>query len=198
MAVIRAFIAINLSPEILIRLRDISEEIRKKFKNLPVHWVPVNNIHLTLKFLGDVSISNLEYLQKSLGNVVMSHSACEISVGGIGAYPKIQQPRIIWVGLEVPQELYSLQKNIEIESEKLGYSRENRQFTPHLTIGRVTRNAMQKDIQILAEVIEKSNVGFLGVTRVKEVHLYRSDLNPSGSVYTSLFTASLSEKKSKQ
>jgi RNA 2',3'-cyclic 3'-phosphodiesterase len=191
MSVIRAFIAVDLSPEILSRIRDVSENIRNRMNDLPVRWVPVENIHLTLKFLGDVSVSNLEILQKVFREVVASHAACEISVGGLGAYPKINQPRVIWVGLEAPQELLSLQTDIEIESEKLGYPREERCFSPHLTIGRVPRNGLAQDIARLVRVLEESKVGFLGATRINNVNLYRSDLRPGGAVYTSLYSASL-------
>lgn len=162
-------------------------------KDVPVRWVPVENIHLTLKFLGNVSTANLEILKDILGKVVSNHSECDISVGGIGAFPKPHNPRVIWVGMEVPQELVSLQHNIEIESARLGYSREYRPFSPHLTFGRVSRNASAQDVHAIAEVLENYKVGFLGATRLKTVYLYRSDLKTDGAVYTPIYSATLEE-----
>ena len=196
MSVIRAFIAVNLSPEILERIDQVSLDLRARMKDIPVRWVPVENIHLTLKFLGNVSTANLEILKDILGKVVSSHSECDISVGGIGAFPKPHNPRVIWVGMEVPQELVTLQHNIEIETARLGYSREYRPFSPHMTFGRVSRNASAQDVHAIAEVLENYKVGFLGATRLKTVYLYRSDLKPDGAVYTPIYSAALEEAES--
>ena len=196
MSVIRAFIAVNLSPEILEGIEQVSLDLRARMKDVPVRWVPVENIHLTLKFLGNVSTANLEILKDILGKVVSSHSECDISVGGIGAFPKPHNPRVIWVGMEVPQELVTLQHNIEIETARLGYSREHRPFSAHLTFGRVSRNASAQDVHAIAEVLENYKVGFLGATRLKTVYLYRSDLKPDGAVYTPIYSATLEEAES--
>jgi 2'-5' RNA ligase len=193
MSVIRAFIAINLSQEILERIEQVSLELRSRLEGVPIRWVPADNIHLTLKFLGNVSTANLEMLKEILGKVVTNHRECDISVGGIGAFPKPHNPRVIWVGMEVPQELVALQHNIEIETARLGYSREHRPFSAHLTFGRVSRNASAQDVHAIADVLESYKVGFLGATRLKTVYLYRSDLKPDGAVYTPIYSASLGE-----
>ena len=196
MSVIRAFIALNLSQEILERIDQVSLDLRTRMKEAPVRWVPVENIHLTLKFLGNVSTANLEILKDILGKVVSSHHECDISVGGIGAFPKLQNPRVIWIGMEIPQELVALQHIIEIETARLGYSREYRSFSPHLTFGRVSRNASAQDVHAIAEVLETFKVGFLGATRLKTVYLYRSDLQPEGAAYTPIYTAALEDTES--
>lgn len=193
MSVIRAFIAINLSQEILERIEQTSLELRSRLEGVPIRWVPADNIHLTLKFLGNVSTANLEMLKEILGKVVTNHRECDISVGGIGAFPKPHNPRVIWVGMEVPQELVALQYNIEIETARLGYSREHRPFSAHLTFGRVSRNASVQDVHAIADVLESYKVGFLGATRLKTVYLYRSDLKSDGAVYTPIYSASLGE-----
>jgi 2'-5' RNA ligase len=193
MSVIRAFIAIELSPEIQERLEGVSAQLKGRLEGAPVRWVPIENIHLTLKFLGDVSLSNLDMLKKILAGVSSMHRDFEISAGGLGAFPKIQNPRVIWVGLEAPAELAGLQHAIDQETARLGYAREDRPFSPHLTLGRVSRNATAGDIHGIADVLGGFKVGFLGVACVEAVHLFRSDLNPGGAVYTRLFTAALKE-----
>ena len=188
---IRAFIAIELSKEIIQRLDQVSKELQSNLAGVPVRWVPAENIHLTLKFLGDVSESNLEMLTKILHSAVVAHPPFEVSVGVLGAFPKVHQPRVIWIGLEAPPELISIQHAIESETARLGYTQEDRPFSPHLTLGRVSRNATARDLQAIASQLERSKVGFLGATRVEAIHLFRSDLNPGGAIYTSLFTAPL-------
>lgn len=192
MSVLRAFIAIEMSPEIRRRLDQVSEELKQRLKDIPVRWVPVENIHLTLKFLGDVSVANLEVLKKILQSEIAGHHPFEMSVGELGAFPSNRRPRVIWVKVEAPAELEAVQRGIETESTRLGYAREERAFSPHLTLGRVSRNASSRDVRRISEVLESYKVGFLGAARVQAVHLFRSDLQPGGAVYTCLFTVPLS------
>ena len=193
MEVIRAFIAINLSPDVLDRIEQVASDLKKRMDTVPIRWVPVDNIHLTLKFLGNVSTANLEILKDILGKVVANHHECDISVGGIGVYPKAHNPRVIWVGMKVPQELINLQHELEIETARLGYSREHRPFSPHLTFGRVSRNASADDVHVIAEILDNYKVGFLGATRLRTIYLFRSDLTPEGAEYTPIYSAALNE-----
>jgi RNA 2',3'-cyclic 3'-phosphodiesterase len=193
MPVIRAFIAIDLTPEIIKRLEQVSKQLKTRLDGVPVRWVPVDNIHLTLKFLGDVSVANVEMLQKILLAEINGHHAFEISVGGLGAFPSARRARVVWVGVEAPAELAAVQSGVDGAMDRLGYAREDRPFSPHLTLGRVSRNAAAQDERLIYEAIEAIKLGFLGVARVQGVHLYKSDLHPNGAVYTRLFTASLKE-----
>lgn len=189
MSVFRAFIAIDLPQDILTRLDQVSELLRQAKAGMPVRWVPSTNIHLTLKFLGDVSDSNYPMLTEIL---VAEASTCRpfvLSVGGLGAFPNLRRPRVIWVGVEAPNETMILQRGIDAETARLGYQSEKHRFSPHLTLGRVARNATARDVKDISNVLQAAEVGFLGVARVEEIHLYRSDLKPGGAVYTRLFTA---------
>ena len=191
MAVIRAFIALDLPPEVIQCLDDVSQQLREKLIGAPVRWVPVENIHLTLKFLGDVSESNIDMLTDLLQSIVSNVKQFELSVGGLGAYPKPHRPRVIWVGVEAPPDLMIAQRSVESEMSRLGYARERRPFNPHLTLGRVSRHSTNQDVRNIADVIKSNNVGYLGSARVTAFHIYRSDLKPSGAVYTKLFSATL-------
>jgi 2'-5' RNA ligase len=191
MTVIRAFIAIELSPEIQDKLKEVIIQNKRQLDNFPIRWVPGDNIHLTLKFLGDVSIASLDLLTDTLKTECSHHPPFEISVGESGAYPRTNRPRVLWVGVKAPQELYILQKGIEAQMEKLGYARESRPFSPHLTLGRVKSYTSTSDLNKITMVIESNKVGFLGAKRVKDVILFKSDLKPSGAEYTKIFTASL-------
>jgi 2'-5' RNA ligase len=191
MSVIRTFIAIDLSEEIYRRLDEVAHNLQERLSGVPIRWVPVRNIHVTLKFLGDVSNKNLEVLKKLLESEAHGHSPFEISVGDLGAFPSERRPRVLWAGVEAPQELTALQHGIEAETARLGYAPEDRPFSPHLTLGRVGRNANSQDLRRVGEVLKTYKVGFLGATRIGAVHLYRSDLQPGGAVYSQLYSAIL-------
>jgi 2'-5' RNA ligase len=193
MSVIRAFIAVDLTPEVQDCLKQISSQLKNEMGDVPIRWVAPENIHLTLKFLGDVSTNNIEVLTELLEAETANQKPMVISVGGIGAFPKIRNPRVIWVGIEAPAELVALHRTIDSQTARIGYAPDRRPFSPHLTLGRVSRNATPRDVRKIGDVLANQKIGFLGVARIREVHLYRSDLKPSGAVYTKLFTAAFTE-----
>jgi 2'-5' RNA ligase len=188
---VRAFIAVDLSIEVQRGLEGVLGQLQPALHGAPVRWVPPRNMHLTLKFLGDVSPKNLEMIKGILAAEAENHSPFEIQVGELGAFPSIRRPRVVWIGVQAPPALEKLQHEIDLQTARLGYPQEERKFTPHLTLGRVGRNASPKDADKIAEVLSATPVGLLGSTRIREVYLYRSDLNPQGAVYTRLFTALL-------
>jgi RNA 2',3'-cyclic 3'-phosphodiesterase len=192
MSVIRAFIAIDLGPEIRRMLDQVIMQLKDRLVDVPIRWVPAENIHLTLMFLGDVSLKSLEMLKKVLQNEVISHHSFEFSVGGLGAFPNTRHARVLWVGVEAPAELVNVQRGLETAVSRLGYSREDRPFSAHLTLGRVSRNATSKDIHLISDVFESTKIGFLGVAQVDEIHLLKSDLRPTGAIYSRVFSAPLS------
>lgn len=189
MRVVRAFIAIELSPEIYKRLDQVINQLKDCLSGMPIRWVPAQNIHLTIKFLGDVSVANLEMLE----NIILSEANCrppfEVSIGELGAYPSLRRPRVIWVGVKAPPELTGFQRGVETETARLGYTPEKRAFSPHLTLGRVSRNANSEGVKEIGLVLGDCKVGFLGATRIKSVYLFRSDLKPGGAVYSKLYSA---------
>ncbi len=98
---------------------------------------------------------------------------------------------MLWVGLKAPPELGSLQRSIEAAAARLGYESEERDFSPHLTIGRVRQNASSGDLHKIRAALEDCRVGLLGSTTLDAIHLFKSELRPEGSVYTRLFSAPL-------
>ncbi len=193
MSVIRAFIAIDLPLPIQQQLAAILDQLRKPDTNA-VRWVPAQNIHLTIKFLGDVSPANLEILTRILKVEVSRYRPFEIKVGGLGAFPSVRRPRVIWIGVEAPPTLQALQRSIETETVHLGYPVEERPFSPHLTLGRVAHNATPDEVRKVADTLVGMKVGDLGTARIDHVRLFRSDLQPGGAVYTPLFTTQMQPK----
>jgi RNA 2',3'-cyclic 3'-phosphodiesterase len=192
MAVIRAFIAIDLPVSIQQQLDHISKQLQAQCSTNAIRWVPAQNIHLTLKFLGEVSSTNLELLTKLIKAETIRHRSFQIQVGELGAFPTLRRPRVIWVGIQAPPALMSLQHSIESETIRLGYAVEERPFSAHLTLARISHNASPEDVRKTGEVLASTKVGPLGIVCVKTVNLFRSDLQPGGAVYTPLLTAPLS------
>ncbi|WP_322509636.1 RNA 2',3'-cyclic phosphodiesterase [Anaerolinea sp.] len=190
MNAIRAFVAIDLPEDLRHKLGEIMDSLKKKTPRA-VRWVPPQNIHLTLKFLGNVSPNNLNTLTQMLRQEALRHSPMQFSVGGLGAFPSKQRPRVIWVGVHAPPALMDLQRCVDQETAVLGYPVEEREYSPHLTLGRVSQNVTALELRQIADALFDTHVGDLGVVRVTEIRLYRSDLQPGGSVYTPLFTAPL-------
>jgi len=191
---IRSFIAIELPGTIQEKLEQVIKDLRSQ-GTLPIRWVPSRNIHLTLKFLGDVPEEQLESIGQMLGEEAACHQPFEIRISKLGAFPNALKPRVIWLGIEKSTVLGELQQSIEEGTISLGFPRENRRFHPHLTLGRVKRNASHRDIKEISLMLNEQEITNLAVVQVDSVCLFRSDLRPGGAVYSILSTANLQRAK---
>jgi 2'-5' RNA ligase len=156
-----------------------------------VRWVTPENIHLTLKFLGDISSAHTDLLERALKTEVGQCLPFEIDVDGLGVFPNVRRPRVIWIGLNAPADLARLQRNLETVTARLGYVSDDKPFSPHLTIGRIREQLSSDEARALRPALENAKVGLLGRFAVKSVHLFQSELKPGGPIYTCLSTAVL-------
>ena len=184
---LRSFIAIEIPVEIQNAISHSTTALQRALPKPIIRWVSPQNVHLTLKFLGDVSPANLERLAEVLKIEAAVHGMFSMPVGGIGAFPTSRRARVIWIGLEAPPALVALQRGVEAASARLGYTREDRPFSPHLTIGRVGQNVTAADLQKIRTALDGTSVGSLGMVDVNAIHIFKSDLQPGGSVYSHLF-----------
>jgi 2'-5' RNA ligase len=189
---VRAFVALETPPEIQQALHQISADLKAKLKGLPLRWVAVENIHLTLKFLGDIWEDNIKAISDLLLAKTKSVPTFEIELGGLGVFPNPRKPTVIWVGVAAPEILTDLQKLLETELSQLGLPAEQRPFSPHLTLARVRREARTADLQRIGEIIASTRIAAPAEGRIDSVTLFRSDLKPSGAVYNALFRSPLS------
>lgn len=192
---IRAFIAIDLPPAFLEAIGSLQDELRHSTKG--IRWVKSGNIHLTLKFLGDVSGATLDELGEILASACKGHAPIELSMGSPGGFPNMERPRVIWLGLEGELEkLEALEEEIEKVCRPAGFPREKRSFHPHLTLGRVKdpRKA-SADMADLADLLGRAKTASAGTFTVNAVHLYKSDLTRDGAIYTKLKSFQLKQEK---
>ena len=187
---VRTFIAIKLSPEIISKISGVQEELKRT--DAKVKWVKPKNIHLTLKFLGHITSEELEKVKIAIRETLKPFRPFGISISGLGAFPKIEYPRIIWLGVdEGKEELKRMASNLEERLAQIGFAKEKREFSPHLTLGRVKS---QKEKGGLTEALTNTEASHLGSMRVTKLSIVKSELKPQGPIYTSLEEISLSGK----
>lgn len=187
----RTFIAIELSDIIKQELSRIQSEL--KDADADVKWVELENIHLTLRFLGEITDQQLIQVKEALDKIAPLFNPYEIKLSGIGAFPKLDFPRVVWVGIkEGVDETKKITENIENELSKFDFQKEEHAFTPHLTIGRVSS---PKNKQALKDKILTLNLKPLTINSqlVAKLNLFQSTLTPQGPIYTCLHTSQLSE-----
>ena len=177
----RLFVAVDTPPEVKDRLEHLCAELRES--HAQVRWESRNKFHVTMKFLGAADDSLVQNVMAALERVSGGREPFSVTVRGIGTFPNLRNPRIVWVGVDDPTGgLVRLHVSIDQELVPLGFQPEDRAFHPHLTLGRIkgTRN-----LHTLRRMLE--SVTFEGQpTTVHEILLVRSELKPSGSVYTIL------------
>ncbi len=179
---IRTFLAIELPRPLLMKIEEVLGDLRSS--QADVRWVNPENIHLTLKFFGNIDESKIEPIVQSIDRLVQETPTILLRVKGMGAFPNLRNPRVIWLGLsEGKESLNSFQKKLEIEFKKIGFPPEDRPFHPHLTLGRVKSSRGKED---LARRMERYREEEFGEIQAEKVILFKSDLRPSGPIYTPL------------
>jgi len=179
---IRSFLAIEIPVTVLKKIEMVQEDL--KSSRADVRWVNPGKMHLTLKFFGNIEESQVEPIVDSIGGPVRAVSPFPLQAKGLGAFPQIRNPRVIWLGLVDSRKiLIPFQKELEDQFEKIGFQRENRPFQPHLTLGRTTSSRGRDE---LVGRIEKYREEEFGEVQVEGITLFKSELRPSGPIYTVL------------
>ena len=175
---LRCFIAVRLPGPVKKAIGEMIEDLKKS--GADVKWVPYENIHLTLKFLGSTEESLVEDIKEALSKKLSSYSPFYIKISGAGCFPDERRPRVVWVGSGDAAQITDLQADVESELRKLGFPSEERKFSPHLTIGRVRS---QKKITEMLKRLEEYRSSSFDDLEVKGVTLMKSELKPAGAEY---------------
>ena len=179
---IRSFLAIELPKPVLKKIEEVQGDLRSTHAD--VRWVNPEKIHLTLKFFGNIEESRIDPIFKSIEEPIRNTLPFSLKVRGLGAFPNLKNPRVIWMGLVDGREvLISFQKQIETQLEKIGFQPEDRPFHPHLTLGRMKSSRGKEE---LVGRMEKHKEEEFGDFQVERVILFKSDLRPTGPIYTPL------------
>ncbi len=175
---IRLFIAIDLPERMKDVLLETAAQMGQYLPDRAVRWVKPEQMHLTLRFLGDTAVSQLPDLQDQLTQLTSRYGAFRLHLNGVGAFPNRNRPRVVWVGLGGDLAvLQKMQAELEDRVVAMEWSREKRPFSPHVTLGRV-KDARQ--VQALNWDVALAKMEF----EVTAVQLVQSELRPSGAVYT--------------
>jgi 2'-5' RNA ligase len=192
---LRAFVAVELTAEIHDMLEARQNELRSAMGRASggVRWSRAESVHVTLQFLGNVPMSLVPDISAALKVACEGSSALNLAVGGIGAFPNIGRPRVVWIGLEGDTvRLRALATAIGKRLEPLGY-KPDKPFEPHITLGRVRESVRPDELRAIAQALAAQ--GALGASKVsfmvRSVSLMESHLQPGGSVYTRLASAEL-------
>jgi 2'-5' RNA ligase len=188
-SMIRAFIAAKIEDAVLERIAQATEALRSKLHD--VRWIPMANWHLTFKFLGSVDEARVEEIGAALERKLNLFPRCTISVKGLGIFPDVQRPRVLWAGVE-GRDLAALAEGVENALAPLGFEREQRAFKPHLTIGR-WREGKRAGPELERELAAWRWFDF-GRSGIVSVELFQSILKRSGAEYCKLKTVPLEQQ----
>jgi len=183
---IRSFIAIELPDELKAKLGQLEAQL-KSGQQLRVKWVDPSSIHLTLKFLGNISVSRVGEIAKAMEVAAQGVPPFELEVKGLGAFPNLKRIQVFWIGVGgEADKLGQLQQRIESNLARLGFTPESRPFTGHITLARMRDQASSDERQRFGQLITQTRFDIDYVFPVEAVSLMRSQLTREGAIYSRL------------
>jgi len=185
--IIRTFLAIDLDPEILQTIKNIQDDLKNI--DCDIKWVKPENINLTLKFLGEIKDKRIDAINQALEDLFQSTAPIKTELTELGAFPIIDKPRVLWVGLkDKERQIVQLVASLEKKLLTIGFKKDQKLFTPHITIGRIRS---PKNLNLLSQAISNHSLP-TGLTQtIQSVTLNKSTLTPQGPIYETLSTFKL-------
>ena len=187
---IRAFIAVGIDPKTVGRISEATDQLKPSIAG--IRWAPLTNLHLTVKFLGDVEETTIDPIARALRQHIAPFPRFTINAKGLGVFPDVKRPQVLWVGLE-GIHLAELASTVETALKPLGFEPEKRGFKPHLTIGR-WRQRDKSTAKFIAELERWAGYEF-GKSEVRNIILFQSMLRPEGAIHRPLEKILLSDEK---
>lgn len=189
----RTFIAVDFPKETLNKIHEIINYFKSQTPNKALKWVSTDNLHLTLKFLGEISPDNLSQVKNIITTSLCNQTAFDIGIEGLGMYPNACKPRVIWLGITNSGPLVAIHNKLDTALKAVDIQPERRDYSPHLTIARVRRKADSDIVRAIGETMSQFKVDSLGTIRIDKVCLYQSKLTPEGPIYTPLLSVPLNK-----
>ncbi len=185
--VLRTFIAVHLSAEVRQWLGEARSMLASRILSGTVRWVNVDAIHITLEFLGEIPAGRIGDISAVMDDAAWGCRPFRLVVEGLGCFPDTARPRVIWAGVRREPALMELQKRLEDGLEKVGFPRERRAFSPHLTLGRVRDGVTGKELGDIGRAAQNAPVKSGVSMDVSGYALYKSVLRPTGPEYSILY-----------
>jgi 2'-5' RNA ligase len=186
----RLFVALDIPEDVRSAIGALAAKLRPACRN--ARWVRIDGVHVTLKFIGETSPEKSEAMKTALA-ALPSRASIPMNFRGLGFFPNDRRPRVLWAGIEAGPDLAALASAVDTALAALGIPREERAFSPHLTLARFDT---PRGLEALHAAIEKGGHLEFGATTAQEFHLYQSILKPGGAEYTRLATFSFAGRKS--
>jgi 2'-5' RNA ligase len=187
---IRTFVAVEIGEAIRRAAAGLVEQLRTA--SADVTWVAPHNMHLTVKFLGDVAAERIPQVSATVAEAVADVRAFDLEVRGLGAFPNVSRPRTIWIGTGTGEaELAMVAERLETSLAKLGFAREGRPFRGHLTVGRVRRPSPA--LAAVSQILREQGDLEFGRTTIREVVVFSSQLERGGPIYEAMSRAPLAK-----
>lgn len=185
----RLFVAINFTVKDRRRMYSAARKLREA--ELPVNWVELDQLHMTLKFLGEVRPERVRDVKSAVAQVAQKTEPFTMLLRGAGAFPTMRRPKVIWLGADASPELRCLKHDLEWELAPQGFEREVRAFHPHVTLGRATNQARAGDFRHFGGLVD--GMDFEREITVRTVDLMESYLSAKGARYEKLMSAKLGQ-----
>jgi len=178
---IRCFLAIELSENLKRSLESLRSRV--DLPQFDVRWVEPRNLHLTLRFLGEIPEEDIETVSEAAQKTAEATESFSLLIQGLGAFPTLGSPRVVWAGVEPAEPVVRLERKLSRELDRLNWPPPDKPFRPHLTIGRVKSSRGKGELRRLLERTQREKIGEI---RVTDIGLIRSQLRPAGPLYTNL------------
>ena len=183
---IRSFIAVELPTDLKSAIQQLQVEL-KPSTNRFINWVAPQAIHITFKFLGNIPMGMVSAITEAIEEASNDTLQFQINTGGLGAFPNLKNPRVLWMGFSGElDKLINLQQQIDNSLLKLGFPKETRLFSPHVTIARVRDGAIALERKLFGELVMTKTLGVNYKIFINSIRLMRSQLKPTGAVYSCL------------
>lgn len=183
----RTFVAVEMPPALRSRLTRLQQSLSERLPPGCMRWVRPDGMHVTLKFLGEISTRELAAVVAALREHASEVDPFSLGVGGLDCFPNPNHPKVVWVNIaDAPAMFGQLRDTVEAAAVAAGLAPDNKPFRPHVTLGRVQRRASKSDVRRIGQVVRRTPLQGYGTADVSRFALMKSDLQPGGAVYTAL------------